>query len=101
MTVTKSRTVAWMSPHNLVGAADAAALPTLLLLSSPDCCSSLLSRDLKRNLPVAGTLSTKPDADSAKIPMSSESWSNLDLLPKSVLAASGIQEEESDFRNVH
>ena len=49
---------------------------------------------------MAGTLSTKPEADSAKIPMSSESWSNLDLLPKSVLAASGIQEEESDFRNV-
>lgn len=100
MTVTKSRTVAWISPHNLAAGMVSAlcwetALPTLLLLSSPDCCSSLLSSDLNLNLPVAGTLSTKPEADSAKTPMSSDSWSNFDLLLKSVLAASAKETQIS------
>lgn len=59
ITVTRSRTVALMSPQILAGISEEAwLLPTLELLSSPDCCSSLFKSDRNRNLPVAGTLST-------------------------------------------
>ena len=89
ITVTKSRTVAWMSPHNFAGTPVSWLLdfPTLLDLSSPDCCSNLFNKDRNLNRPVAGTLSAYPVADSAKLPISSDNLSRFVLLRSALVAS--------------
>ena len=93
MTVTRSRSVTWMSPASLLEVVVPALLDELTLAeNSLDCWSSLVRRDRNRNRVVGGTESMKPEQVEWNVPIWSERFdkSTFERLALSRLATSRL-----------